>query len=124
VEARLSVLGTVRIVMSLVAYASFTAVLRLEGERSIGAHTEIRLAREIHTALVPLMAGRVAGLEWYGVSHPSGEVGGDLVDVVSDASGTWTACVADVSGHGVAAGVLMGMFKTALRSVRAIWWPS
>ncbi len=115
-ETRLDVLGTVRIVISLVAYTSFIAVLRLEGERSFGAHTEIRLAREIHASLVPLTRGRAGDLEWYGVSHPSGEVGGDLVDVVSDRPSAWTACVADVSGHGVAAGVLMGMFKTALRS--------
>jgi serine phosphatase RsbU (regulator of sigma subunit) len=35
--------------------------------------------------------------------------------VVSDDT-NWTATVADVSGHGVAAGVLMGMYKTAFRS--------
>jgi len=115
-EGRLGLLGTVRIVLSLMAYSSFIALLRLEGERSIGAHTEIRLAHEIHASLVPLTTGRDGDLVWYGVSHPSGAVGGDLVDVVSDAPQAWTACVADASGHGVAAGVLMGMFKTALRS--------
>lgn len=46
---------------------------------------------------------------------PSGEVGGDLVDLV-DAGTSWTAYVADVSGHGVAPGVLMAMFKTAVRT--------
>lgn len=124
VEGRLQLTGGVRIVVSMIAYSSFIALLRIEGKRSIGMYTEIRLARDIHAALVPIVDGRDAALEWYGVSHPSGEVGGDLVDVVDDASRPWTACVSDVSGHGVAAGVLMGMFKTALRSVRAIWWPS
>ena len=104
--------------MSLMAYGSFIGLLRLEGRRSIAAHTEIRLAREIHAGLVPLTTGRAAGFEWYGVSRPSGEVGGDLVDVISPPGQRWTACIADVSGHGVAAGVLMGMFKTALRSAR------
>ncbi len=116
VEGRLQVAGSVRILVSMIAYSSFIALLRLEGRRSIGMYTEIRLARDIHAALVPVLEGRNGALEWYGVSHPSGEVGGDLVDVVDDASRPWTACVADVSGHGVAAGVLMGMFKTALRS--------
>ncbi len=116
VEGRLRLTGGARIVVSMIAYSSFIALLRLEGKRSIGMYTEIRLARDIHAALVPLVDGRNGALEWYGVSHPSGEVGGDLVDVVDDASRPWTACVSDVSGHGVAAGVLMGMFKTALRS--------
>jgi serine phosphatase RsbU (regulator of sigma subunit) len=64
---------------------------------------------------VPVVAGSNALVEWRGTSRPSGDVGGDLVDVVSDDTG-WTATVADVSGHGVAAGVLMGMYKTAFRS--------
>lgn len=42
-------------------------------------------------------------------------MGGDLADVVEHPRG-WSATVADVSGHGVAAGVLMGMFKTAFRA--------
>lgn len=41
--------------------------------------------------------------------------GGDLVDVVEH-DGGWLGYVADVSGHGVASGVVMGMFKSALRA--------
>lgn len=115
VERRLGTLSAVRIGFALVGYSCFVAVLRLESRRSFGAYTEIRLAREIHAGLVPVVAGQNAVLEWHGVSRPSGDVGGDLVDVVaSDAS--FSSCIADVSGHGVGAGVLMGMFKTALRS--------
>jgi serine phosphatase RsbU (regulator of sigma subunit) len=116
IEARLHWLSVVRSVLVVLGYTLFYSVFRLEGRRSIVAHTEIRLAREIHAALVPVASDRSEALEWYGVSHPSGEVGGDLVDVVSSPGAGWHACVADVSGHGVAAGVLMGMFKTALRS--------
>jgi serine phosphatase RsbU (regulator of sigma subunit) len=46
---------------------------------------------------------------------PSGEVGGDLVDVFQTDRG-WIAYIADVSGHGVAPGVVMGMVKSAARS--------
>lgn len=97
------------------AFVCFFTLIRREGLRFTGAHAEIRLAREIHATLVPAVTGSTAHLEWRGTSRPSGDVGGDLVDVVSDGHG-WTAMVADVSGHGVAAGVLMGMFKTAFRS--------
>jgi len=115
-QTRLQVLAFVRGVTTLLAYGAFLNLLRIEGRRSIGAHTEIRLAREIHAGLVPLITGAQGGFEWYGVSRPSGAVGGDLVDVVQRPGQRWTACVADVSGHGVAAGVLMGMFKTALHA--------
>jgi serine phosphatase RsbU (regulator of sigma subunit) len=37
------------------------------------------------------------------------------VDVV-EAGDRWVAYLADVSGHGVASGALMGMFKTAVRT--------
>jgi len=45
---------------------------------------------------------------------PSEEVGGDLVDLIPTKSG-WIACLADVSGHGIQASLLMGNLKTALR---------
>jgi serine phosphatase RsbU (regulator of sigma subunit) len=45
---------------------------------------------------------------------PSGEVGGDLVDVVA-IEGDWLGYVADVSGHGVASGVVMAMVKSGAR---------
>jgi serine phosphatase RsbU (regulator of sigma subunit) len=116
VEMRLRIVRTLQSVMAITGYSCFIGLLRLEGRRSVSAHTEIRLAHDIHASLAPPVSGESAGLEWYGASHPSGAVGGDLVDVVDD--GTWRACIADVSGHGVAAGVLMGMFKT---SMRAAW---
>ena len=45
---------------------------------------------------------------------PKDDVGGDLADLVEDGRDV-TAYVADVSGHGLRAGVLMGMIKTAVR---------
>jgi serine phosphatase RsbU (regulator of sigma subunit) len=97
------------------AYVCFVVLIQREAARFLAAQTEIRLARDIHQALVPPVAGRSRTVEWRGVSRPSGDVGGDLVDVMDGDAG-WFACVADVTGHGVAAGVFMGMFKTAVRS--------
>ena len=98
----------------IVGYILFTTFIRRESERYFRAHTEIALAHEIHQLLVPTVDRRGARFEFYGVSLPSGEVGGDLVDVVERGEG-WVAYVADVSGHGVGAGVLMGMVKSATR---------
>jgi serine phosphatase RsbU (regulator of sigma subunit) len=80
--------------------------------------TEVTLARRIHDALVPTMSGRSACASYYGRSQASGAIGGDLVDVVEHPGGT-TFYVVDVSGHGVAAGVLMAMLRSAARSALA-----
>ena len=102
-------------VLSLVAgFSLLSAFVRVEGARHGRLKAEVELARQIHRVLVPALATRLAGVEVRGMSAPSGEVGGDLVDVVEH-EGRWTAYVVDVSGHGVASGLLMGMVKSAAR---------
>jgi serine phosphatase RsbU (regulator of sigma subunit) len=63
---------------------------------------------------VPSIAKRIGDYEFLGWSVASGDVGGDLVDLVEHDTG-WFGYVADVSGHGVGPGVVMAMFKSALR---------
>ncbi len=116
VRARLSVIGLASATTMMLAYLTFVVLLQREGRRFGRVQAEIQLAREIHATLVPAVAGVHGDLEWRGVSLPSGEVGGDLVEVFHEGDGKWLACVADVSGHGVAAGLLMAMFKTALHA--------
>lgn len=116
VSRQLMVIGVLTILSLVGAFSCFLILIQREGLRFIGAHAEIRLARDIHAALAPAIVGRGDGLRWVGRSQPSGEVGGDLVDVVQHPHRAWTGIVADVSGHGVAAGVLMGMCKTAFRA--------
>lgn len=110
------VILTVGALVSVVAgYFFFVRFLAQQGARFFRAQTEIQLASEIHRTLVPKIERTLGCYELYGASVPSGEVGGDLVDVTGDAN-SWTAYVADVSGHGVSAGLLMAMFKTAVRT--------
>jgi stage II sporulation SpoE-like protein len=92
-----------------------TQLIRREGVRYVRAHAEIALASDIHRQLVPRIERRIGGFEFRGVSFASGAVGGDLLDVVESPSG-WTGYVADVSGHGVAAGLMMGMAKSTVRT--------
>jgi len=86
----------------------------IEARRYFRVHTEMELAKEIHQVIVPAIETQMGGFEFYGKSVPSGEVGGDLIDVAGTAE-QWVAYVADVSGHGVAPGVVMGMVKSAAR---------
>jgi len=114
-EQQLVALGVCAIVAIVVGYIAFINFVRREGSRYFRIQTEIELAREIHRSLVPTFERKLAGYEIFGASIPSGEVGGDLVDI-AESSNEWIAYIADISGHGVASGVLMAMLKTSIRS--------
>jgi sigma-B regulation protein RsbU (phosphoserine phosphatase) len=85
-----------------------------EGLDSVRMQTELLLAHGIQATLVPAISLQTAGFEVYGKSLPSAEMGGDLIDVI-DSNGNLLVYIADVSGHGLGAGQLMGMLKTAMR---------
>ena len=102
------------VVVTFLGYRFFFGFITVEGVEQIRARTELELAHGIQRTLVPAIDCDTQSVEVYGLSVPSEEVGGDLVDfVVTDAG--WLGCLADVSGHGIRAGVLMGNLKTALR---------
>jgi hypothetical protein len=85
-----------------------------EGLDSVRMQTELSLAHGIQATLVPTVSFQNASFELYGKSIPSTEMGGDLIDVI-ESDGGLVAYAADVSGHGLPAGQLMGMLKTAMR---------
>jgi len=114
-ERQLVVLGILAIVAIVVGYIAFINFVRCEGSRYFRVQTEIELAREIHRSLVPTLERKLSGYEIFGASIPSGEVGGDLVDI-AESFNEQIAYIADISGHGVGSGVLMAMFKTSIRS--------
>jgi hypothetical protein len=112
---RLLLDGASAMCVLMAGYVLFLYFINSSASRYLRARTEIELARDIHRVLVPPIDRRIGDVEFYGWSFASGEVGGDLVDVV-DREGGWLGYIADVSGHGVASGVVMGMFKSALRA--------
>jgi len=111
-EAGVDVIGC--LVTILLGYVFFVRFVRKQGLRYFRIQTEIELAEQIHRALVAPIAQHTSQDEFYGVSVPSGEMGGDLVDLVQH-DHRWIGYLADVSGHGVPSGVLMAMVKSAVR---------
>ena len=102
------------LVSVIVGYSFFLQFISGTAARYLRAQAEVALARDIHRVLVPAITAAHGEYEFFGFSEPSGDVGGDLVDVVGDDRG-WVGYVADVSGHGVGAGVVMAIFKSAVR---------
>ena len=99
---------------SALSYRLLLSFITTEGLESVRIQTELSLALKIQATLVPDISFQNASFEVFGRSIPSTEMGGDIIDVV-EKDGALLAYVADVSGHGIAAGQLMGMLKTAMR---------
>src|SRR5581483_4228432 len=79
-ETKLQIDANGALALIIAGYVLFFIVFRWEGRRYFTAHTEIQLAADIHRSLVPPLSFRTDRFEVYGVSVPSGQVGGDLVD--------------------------------------------
>ena len=95
--------------------ALFMLFMDATATQHLTARADLAVAHEIHQGLVPAIDLRIGEYEFYGWSIASGPMGGDLVDLVR-AEDRWLGYVADVSGHGVGAGIVMAMFKSALRT--------
>jgi hypothetical protein len=113
-QSRLTLDGMAIMFAITVSYVCFIYVSITEGRRYFRVQAEMALAAEIHQVLVPAIDTNASDFDFCGSSLPSGEVGGDLIDVFQNNRG-WIAYIADVSGHGVAPGVVMGMVKSAAR---------
>jgi hypothetical protein len=100
----------------ILSYVFFVVYIRREGRESFRMRNELELAHGIQKTLVPPVGLRTSRFEIYGISRPSEKVGGDLVDAINLPSGDAIAYVADIAGHGLPAGILMGMLKTATRT--------
>jgi serine phosphatase RsbU (regulator of sigma subunit) len=110
----MSVLG---IWMTLIgSYVFFLVFIRTSARRAMIAQRELELAQGIQATLVPRISYRDERFEVCALTLPSEKVGGDVVDLVAH-DGVLFCYVADVSGHGLQAGILMGMVKTAGRTL-------
>jgi serine phosphatase RsbU (regulator of sigma subunit) len=107
--------GALLVAMIVTAYVLFIVFFQNEGIRTIRMQTELALARQIHTTLIPPIMRRTGRLELFGHSVAGAEMGGDLIDVV-ERDGTADVLIADVSGHGIKAGVIMAVVKSAFRT--------
>jgi phosphoserine phosphatase RsbU/P len=78
---------------------------------------EAQEARAIQQALLPKASPYVPGFAISGLSIPARAVGGDWYDFIPFPDGRWGLVLADVSGKGTAAALLMSATRGMLRSL-------
>jgi sigma-B regulation protein RsbU (phosphoserine phosphatase) len=86
---------------------------------------ELQRAREIQESLLPKEIPQLAGFEVASAWQPARAVGGDYFDVLKLGENRLAICIADVSGKGVPAALLMANVQASLRaSVRDLDSPA
>ncbi len=88
-----------------------------EREKRERMSREAEEARSIQQALLPRSSPLIRGFCVSGLSIPAGSVGGDWYDYIPLRDGRWGLVLADVSGKGTAAALLMSATRGMLRSL-------
>lgn len=80
------------------------------------AQSELDIARNVQQKLLPQTFPPVAGLDFSAFCLPARQVGGDYYDFFELGEGRMAGLLADVSGKGVAAAMLMANLQACFRS--------
>ncbi|MEW6586786.1 MAG: SpoIIE family protein phosphatase, partial [Nitrospirota bacterium] len=82
---------------------------------------EMELGRQIQLSLLPQNAPVLKGYVIDGLMSPAQEIGGDYYDFIpisdNGAGNKWGVVIADVTGKGVDAGIVMGITKSLIHSL-------
>jgi sigma-B regulation protein RsbU (phosphoserine phosphatase) len=94
------------------------AVLHREMLEKHRIEQQLRIAKEVQLALLPAAGPSLEGYDVAGTNVPSWEIGGDYFDYLPQPDGRLGVAIADVSGKGVPAALIMATFRAALRAQR------
>jgi sigma-B regulation protein RsbU (phosphoserine phosphatase) len=77
---------------------------------------QLKIAKDVQSSLLPAAPPVVAGYDVAGLNVPTWDIGGDYFDYLSLPDGRLGLVIADVSGKGVPAALLMATFRATLRA--------
>lgn len=75
---------------------------------------QLSIARDIQTSFLPNKVPQLPGYDVWGANIPSGEVGGDYYDFINIVDNQLGVAIADVSGKGIPAALIMASFRASL----------
>ncbi|HSF24882.1 MAG TPA: GAF domain-containing SpoIIE family protein phosphatase [Blastocatellia bacterium] len=101
---------------SLAAAGIDHTLLHRQAMRRRRAESELELARKVVDGLLPRSFPIIDGFDIYGATIPVREVGGDYLDFIDAITDRVAVIVADVSGKGLAAALIMVTFRAYIRA--------
>jgi len=107
---------------ALYVLAGFAAVFafvrsRIAAQENRRRTEELETARSIQLSMLPVEPPQVPHLEISVYMQTATEVGGDYYDFFPQPDGTLCVVTGDATGHGMAAGMMVAMTKTALKAI-------
>jgi sigma-B regulation protein RsbU (phosphoserine phosphatase) len=97
-------------------HSRLTEAVAAEAAQRERLSSEVEIAREVQRRLFPQRLPEVAGLDYHGACRPALGVGGDYYDFLQPRDGCLGIAIADVSGKGIGAALLMAGLQASLRS--------
>jgi sigma-B regulation protein RsbU (phosphoserine phosphatase) len=98
------------------AFALYNAIVYSEANEKKRLDHDLNIARDIQRILLPSEAPSVNGFEISGINIPARQVSGDYFDYIKIDEDRLGVAIADVSGKGVPASLIMAMCRSVLRS--------
>jgi sigma-B regulation protein RsbU (phosphoserine phosphatase) len=99
------------------AFALYNAVVYSEAGEKKRMDRDLDVARDIQRILLPASAPEIPGFEIVGLNIPASQVSGDYYDYINIDPERLGIAIADVSGKGVPASLIMAMCRSVLRSL-------
>jgi PAS domain S-box-containing protein len=85
-------------------------------EAKTRVESELQVAQRIQQRFTPSLRPEIPHIHLKGVYFPAYEVGGDYLDYFRTAAGNWVVVIADVSGKGIPAALVMTMLRSTFRA--------
>src|SRR5256714_2384446 len=101
------------------AFALYNAIIYSEANEKKRLDHDLEIARDIQRILLPSEAPIVPGFEISGINIPARHVSGDYFDYLEVDHTRFGVAIADVSGKGVPASIIMAICRSVLRSQAA-----
>jgi sigma-B regulation protein RsbU (phosphoserine phosphatase) len=101
------------------AFALYNAIIYSEANEKKRLDHDLEIARDIQRILLPSEAPKVPGFEISGINIPARHVSGDYFDYLTVDNDRLGVAIADVSGKGVPASIIMAICRSVLRSQAA-----
>ncbi len=109
--------GTATAAVLLVTLYRFRLELEASRHQLSLKDAELNFALQVQQALFPKEFPDSCGLEFSAVCLPARGISGDYYDVLSFADGRLAFAIADISGKGISAAILMANLQALLRAV-------
>ncbi len=98
------------------AFALYNAIIYSEANEKKRLDHDLEIARDIQRILLPAQSPVVPGFEISGINLPARQVSGDYFDYIHVDEQRTGVAIADVSGKGVPASLIMAICRSVLRS--------